>query len=82
MTTRLQVFQPDGRGLVTRQEFVDRHKHELAGLLMDGMFVERSGAMRASWTRDAMRRIDQKLGDIYDQLCEDKQPKPQLRAAK
>jgi DNA-binding LytR/AlgR family response regulator len=66
---------------VTRQEFIDKHKHEIAGFVMDAAVVQRSGAPLAQWLRKQMQAIDMKLALMYDELAvaEQAPAKPQLR---
>lgn len=66
---------------MTRQDFIDKHKHELAGVIADAAVVQRAGAPLAHFLRLAMQRIDQRLGSIYDDL-QPAETKPQLRAVK
>jgi hypothetical protein len=51
---------------MTRQEFIDRHKHELVGVVIDGMVAERKGGESALFVRTVMHRYDRLLGAIYD----------------
>ena len=53
--------------LKARQAFIDRHKHELAGLILDGS-MGRTGSDYALWARSIMSRIDAKLAAVYDDL--------------
>lgn len=50
-----------------RRAFVDKHKHELAGLILDGT-VQRTGGEYAFWCRGVIIRVDQKLGQIFDDM--------------
>lgn len=53
---------------MTKQAFIDKYKHELAGLVADAAVTARSGAPLAEWLRRSMQQIDAKLGSIYDEL--------------
>ncbi|MGD9712862.1 MAG: hypothetical protein AB7V46_12435 [Thermomicrobiales bacterium] len=68
---------------MTKTEFIDRWKHELAGMVLDAM-LHRHGAEAAIFARNSMRKIDERLGQMFDQLNPPAEvpAKPQLRAAK
>ncbi len=57
---------------MTREEFVARYRHELAGIVLDGTIARRSGGELSLWLATAMQAIDARLGQMYDQL----QPPP------
>lgn len=69
-----------------RLAFVNRHKHQIVGLVMDAMVNPRAGSILANWTREMMKRVDDDLGKLYDELIPPpdlaEQPKPQVRIAK
>lgn len=53
-----------------RQKFIDSYKHELAGFVFEAMtHHDRSGGMLALWTREIMRRIDKRIGQMFDELA-------------
>lgn len=54
---------------MTRAEFVELHRHEIAGLVLEALTLERhNGAKMALFTRNVMRRIDDVLGRTFDSL--------------
>lgn len=59
--------------LSRRKAFVEKRKHELAGLVLDGMTLNRTGAEFALWARQVMHRTDAMLAQMFDELCP---PKP------
>jgi hypothetical protein len=54
--------------LASRKAFIDRRKHELAGLVLDGS-QGRTGADYALWARQVMYRTDAMLAGMFDELC-------------
>lgn len=54
---------------MTRKDFIDKYKHQLAGFVVDAATAGRSGAELALFLRGVMQRIDANLGVIYDDLC-------------
>jgi len=59
--------------LAKRKAFIDRRRHELAGLVLDGMTLHRTGAELALWARHVMHRTDAMLALMFDELI----PKPE-----
>jgi hypothetical protein len=55
-----------------RAAFIEKWRHEMAGLVLDGCAVHRTGAEFALFARQIMHKVDQRLGQMYDQL----NPKP------
>lgn len=56
--------------MISRQAFIDAHKHELSGVLLEALMNrERQGGELALWVRLMMMKLDAKLGAIYDQLA-------------
>ena len=53
---------------MTRQEFVERWKHQLAGMILDGATVARTGADLGLWCRSVMGKTDVLLARMYDDL--------------
>ncbi len=51
-----------------RREFIEKNRHELAGLILDGITSNRTGADLALWCRQVMYRTDSKLGTLFDEL--------------
>lgn len=54
--------------LAKRKAFIDKRRHELAGLVLDGMTLNRTGAELALWARTTMHRTDKILADLFDEL--------------
>jgi hypothetical protein len=59
---------------MSRQDFVNRYKHELAGFVVDAIATPRQGPELSLWLRSMMARIDAKLGAIYDEFNQPQQP--------
>jgi hypothetical protein len=59
---------------MTRDDFIAKHRHELAGLVLDGCTVARSGADLAIFARQIMHKVDARLGAIYAELTAKPQP--------
>jgi hypothetical protein len=53
---------------MTREAFIELHRHELAGYVADAALFQRQGGELALWLRTKMRQIDQRLGEMFDQL--------------
>lgn len=60
-----------------RAAFIDRWRHELSGMVLDGATTQRTGADLGLFARTIMQKIDQRLGSMYDQL----HPQPAAQAA-
>jgi hypothetical protein len=52
-----------------RQAFIDRHKHELVGIIMDGAMTHRTGGELGQWIRQKMILVDKRIGEMFDELC-------------
>lgn len=62
---------------MTKEEFVEEFRHEIGGMVLDAATAQRTGAELALSIRTVMRRIDAKLGQMYDALAPaPEQPKP------
>jgi len=57
---------------VTKQQFLEKYKHELYGVLFDALRNPRSGPEGSRWYDAMCQRIDARLGEIFDSLT--KQP--------
>ena len=57
---------------MTREQFVQMHKHHFLGLVADSIGKQRSGGELGLFLTQAIEKIDTRLGQIFDQL----QPKP------
>ncbi len=53
---------------MTRREFVDNHRHEFSGMVLDAAITKATGAPLAVFLRDMMKRVDERLGQMYDEL--------------
>ena len=62
-----------------RREFIEKHRHELAGLVLDGATFNRTGGELALWCRNIMYRTDAKLALFFDELIP--APKPDMSKA-
>lgn len=54
---------------MTKQAFIEKHRHELAGLVADAFTVTARGGPLAIMIREAFKKIDARLALIYDELC-------------
>jgi hypothetical protein len=52
---------------MTRQEFVERFRHEISGMVLDAI-KPRDGAELAVFVRNIMRKVDAVVGQQYDAL--------------
>lgn len=59
---------------MTRDEFIEKHRHELMGIITDAALLKPDGAMFARWLREQMRRMDVRLVAIYEEF--NPPPKP------
>ncbi len=53
---------------MTKDEFIEYHRHELGGWLLDAATAQRTGSELALSIRFAMKRIDARLSLMFDQL--------------
>lgn len=49
-------------------EFVDRFKHELFGVVVDAMVVHRTGPELSQWIKIHFTKIEQKLAEMHEAL--------------
>jgi hypothetical protein len=54
---------------VTKDEFIDKFRHELGGMVMDAM-TPRDGAHAAAFVRQILRKVDNKLIEMYGALAQ------------
>jgi hypothetical protein len=54
---------------VTRADFIERHRHELSGMVLDAATTQAKGAELSLLLRGLLRKVDLKLGAIYDSLA-------------
>lgn len=62
--------------MLTREEFIDRHRHELAGMVVDAATFGEHGAPGAMLLRGLMKKIDARLATIYGELTDPPNGKP------
>lgn len=69
---------------MTKTEVVEAHRHEIAGYVMDAVTCGLTGAPLAMLLREMMKKIDQRIGKIYDdsQQAETKPVIHDIRKAK
>lgn len=60
-----------------RAAFIDRWRHELSGMVLDGATTQRTGADLGLFARTIMQKIDARLGAMYDQLHPETKPAAQ-----
>ncbi len=53
---------------MTRQEFIDTHRHEISGAVLDVLFRKAEGGELSLLVRQLLTRIDRSLGTAYDEL--------------
>lgn len=53
---------------MTRQDFIDGHRHRLGGMVLDAATAGASGEALSILCRNILRKVDQELGRIYDEL--------------
>ncbi len=63
--------------MLTRQQFIEAHFHELSGIILDAALAGRSGAELSIWLRNTQKKLSEKLGKVFDDL----QPKAANGAA-
>lgn len=60
--------------LDSRRRFIEKYRHELAGLVLDGASILRTGAEFALWARTTMHRTDTMLAKMFDGLFPEPPP--------
>ncbi len=53
---------------MTLEQFIEKHRHEVMGLIADAALAGRSGADLALWLRNTMKKVDSRLAAIYQEL--------------
>ena len=53
---------------MTRTEFVELHRHQIAGLVLDAATHGKTGGELSVWLRGVMAKIDAQLGRAWDSL--------------
>lgn len=66
---------------MSKEEFIETHRHEIGGWLLDAATAMRTGGDLALSIRTAMKRIDARLAVMYDQLTKDQKAQPPKRTA-
>lgn len=56
---------------MTREEYIDRHKHEIVGLAID-LLTKKTGVETSGYLERFFKRVEAALGIAYDALT----PKP------
>ena len=51
---------------MSREEFIDKFRHEIGGMVLDAATAQRTGADLAMSIRFVMKRIDATLGAAFD----------------
>jgi hypothetical protein len=65
-----------------RQEFIDAWKHEWAGMVLDALTAQRTGADLGLFARHLIRKVDERIGKMWDDLqATNGQPKPAANGA-
>lgn len=57
---------------MTRQEFVEKWRHELAGMCLDAALAGRHEASLGLWARAMMQKLDKMLAQMYDEVSPEK----------
>lgn len=53
---------------MTRQEFIERHRHEIGGMVLDAATAGLHGEALSVFVRGIMRKTDLLLGRMHDEL--------------
>ncbi len=53
---------------MTRQDFIDAHRHEISGAVLDILFRKAEGGELSLLVRQLLTKIDRTLGNAYDEL--------------
>lgn len=65
---------------MTRQEFIELHRHQIGGLVLDAATAGRHGAELSQWLKLAMRKIDEMLSrawaDVHGEPARHAEPRP------
>ena len=69
---------------MTKDQFVERHRHKLGGMILDGLVCSAKGDELSMRIRSLLRGVDQLLAQMYSELCpepkENGQAKPPAQA--
>ncbi len=66
---------------MTKQQFVDEHRHELFGMVTDAAVTQARGAPLSIFLRELAKKIDRRLEMIYDELTKPPPPGANGKAA-
>lgn len=61
---------------MTRQEFIEKFRHQWDGIVLDACITHRTGAELSMWLRQMRGRIELGLGEMHDALVTPPEPKP------
>lgn len=64
---------------MTRQEAVDKYRHQISGAVLDVLFRNATGGELSILVRALLRQIDTALGQMHEELTRPKSP-PQAPA--
>ena len=53
---------------MSKADFIAEHRHEFFGMVTDAAVTQARGAPLSIFLRDLSRKIDERLGEIYDEL--------------
>lgn len=59
---------------MTRNDFVEKWRHEFGGMVLDAATRGSSGPELSIFVRGIMRQIDRKLAAAFDDLCAEAAP--------
>lgn len=51
-----------------RLAFIEKYRHELTGMICDAATVARSGVPLSMFLRTSMQKVDQRLGEMFNEL--------------
>lgn len=54
---------------MTRQEFIEKYRHEFGGMVLDGATNQANGAALSLWLRNVLRKVDAILAAQYADLA-------------
>lgn len=61
----------------SKQEFIERWKHDLGGMLLDASTVGAKGPALSLWVAGIMEKVERRLGQYYDDLAPVEPIKPE-----
>lgn len=60
--------------MLTREEFIEKWRHEVGGMILDGATLQATGAELGLFVRNILRKVDQRLGQMHHDLTADIKP--------